>query len=87
MIQGKYFIEEEIHQMRTHKWLMSQSAGHDVGESAFFDWVFTYEGSFREWANSLPENCINCGLDCQKDSTECIKPFVEHRIKYLEKHT
>lgn len=85
MISGKYLIEEEIRQMECHKWVMSQKEGHDVGESAFFDWVQMYENSFRNWAKNIPENCINCGLKCPKRDIKCISPFIKHRINFLQK--
>ena len=83
MINIKYSNVEELRQMHIHKWLVSEKCGHDVGEAAFFDWIQRYASLFRNWTNTLPENCINCGLQCEKESNECVNPFNNKRLERL----
>jgi|GEM_PF-3040994 len=84
MIDIKYSNPEELRQMNIHKWLVSEKCGRDVGEEAFFDWIQRYARLFRSWANTLPENCINCGLQCNKDgNNKCINPFNPKRLEHL----
>jgi NAD-dependent dihydropyrimidine dehydrogenase PreA subunit len=77
---------EEFHQMDVHKWLVSEKAGHDVGQEAYFDWIKKYAALFRQWVNSLPSNCIGCGA-CNQKADECPHPFKEERIQYLSKES
>ena len=83
MIKTKYTNREEIRQMDIFKWIESEKCGYDLGDQAYITWIEKYASSFRKFANTLPELCVECGLRCNKDSSECIKPFNEHRIKFL----
>lgn len=84
MIDIKYTCAEEIRQMNIFKWIESEKCGSDIGEQACFEWVQKYAKTFREFTKTLPEQCINCGLNCPKNSNECVNPFNENRVKFFQ---
>jgi hypothetical protein len=84
----KYLNEEQVHQMSIHKWIRSEEVGHDIGECGNLDWARNYAAIFRDWAENLPLNCIQCGLTgCQgpDDDSECSHPFCNERLNLLQK--
>lgn len=83
MVNIKYVNKEEVEQMDKHKWVESEKHGHDIGPDAYLNWIELYAKPFREWSNTIPENCISCGLkDCSNTpGNECTHPFNEHRIR------
>lgn len=83
MVKLKYRNLEEIHQMLCHKWYESEKCGHDVGEGAFLDWTEKYARDFAKWADTIPEECVNCGLHKDNSHFECIQPFDKHRIQFI----
>jgi hypothetical protein len=83
----KYINEEQKHQIEIHKWISSEKEGHDVGEPGCIDWVKKYASVFRVWAESIPVDCVGCGLSgCggpDKDC-ECPHPFCTARLTMLK---
>lgn len=49
------YAEAQCEEMQKHRWIESEKAGHDLGESAYLDWVRKYAKSFREWWNMTRE--------------------------------
>jgi hypothetical protein len=43
------YLAMERDEMLRHKWIESQKAGHDLGQSAFFDWVDKHADAFRHY--------------------------------------
>ncbi len=77
---------EQARQIEKHKWLVSERAGKDMSESAVLEWVEKYAQAFRAWAETIPYECLKCGLcpECP-DRKECCQPFNEERLKRLKK--
>ena len=42
------FLNKEIKEIETYKWLESEKMGHDLGLEAEIDWVLKYGKIFRE---------------------------------------
>ena len=42
------FLNDQIHEMEKHKYIESEKAGKDLGDSALLDWIIKYAASFRE---------------------------------------
>ena len=40
------FNEEVIEEIKRHKWIESEKAGHDIGDRAAFEWL---ERHYEEW--------------------------------------
>lgn len=85
MIDMKYTNPEETRLMILYKNQESERCGYSLGNDAYLEWVDKFANAFRNWADTIPENCVNCGMSCQKDTTKCINPFNTHRIHYLHK--
>lgn len=79
----RYTNAEEIRQMNIHRWIESEKSQRDLGYGAVLDWIQKYAAQFRDWAETLPEYCVGCGKNCNRDGTDCIQPFDEGRIKYI----
>lgn len=81
----KQVNREQARQIEIHKWIASERAGKDLSDTAILEWGKKYASSFREWAESIPYECIRCGLcpDCT-NKEECCKPFDEERLKRVE---
>jgi hypothetical protein len=47
------YAEAQCKEMQKHRWIESEKAGRDLGESAYLDWVRKYAKNFRAWWNSL----------------------------------
>lgn len=87
-IKNRLINDEQKHQIEIHKWLTSEKCGYDRGNEAIREWIVSYSKLFREWAETLPFECIGC--QCCKDSQEgemCKQPFNEDRIKVIGKNT
>ena len=41
------FIALEIEEMRRHKWIQSEKAGHDLGPEALLDWAERHDRDFH----------------------------------------
>lgn len=87
MIKMKYTNPEEARLMILYEQKESEKRGYSLGNDGYTEWVKKFATIFRNWVNTIPENCINCGLNCQRDTTECVDPFNSHRIQYLHKNT
>lgn len=77
---------EQKRQIEIHKWIISERCGRDMSDTAIIEWVKNYAVSFREWAETIPYECIKCGLcpDCE-NREECCQPFSEDRLKKIKK--
>lgn len=84
-MHGSFILTEQLRQMEQYKWLKSEEAGYDLGETALFDWVDRYAASFREWAESIPSGCIGCGACVGETGMECPNPFNQRRKELLRK--
>lgn len=75
---------EQKRQIEKYKWIESEKAGRDLADDAVLDWIHKYAISFREWAETIPYECRNCGLcsECDK-SEECNQPFNEERLRRI----
>lgn len=84
-MRATYILQEQIREMEAYKWIRSQEAGYDLGETALYAWVEKYAVSFRNWAESIPSECIRCGL-CMGGETgmECPNPFNVRRKERLK---
>jgi hypothetical protein len=81
----KQVNREQAHQIEKHKWLVSEQCKKDMSDTAILEWVGKYAASFREWAESIPYECIRCGLCPEfENREECCKPFDEERLKRIE---
>lgn len=77
--------KEQRRQIEIHNWIESERAGRDVSESSSIDWANKYASSFRDWAETIPYNCINCGLCPDSEyRKECCRPFDEERLRRLK---
>lgn len=83
MIRQIFVLNEQVRQIQIHKWIESEKNQRDMSEEAVRGWVEKYASGFRKWSNSIPELCLNCGCNCQKDSSECIQPFNDLRLQKL----
>ena len=41
------FLEAQIEEMKVHKWLESEKAGHDLGQACLLDWIKDHAADFR----------------------------------------
>lgn len=50
-------LQEEMDQQRNeiqkHKWIESERAGRDLGQSAVQDWIVRYAAEWRRWRENL----------------------------------
>jgi len=84
----KYLNAEQRHQIEMYRWIRSERVGHDIGERCTLDWVYNYAAVFREWAENIPTQCIQCGLTgCQGPDTdnECCSPFNDLRLNLMQR--
>lgn len=49
------YAEAQCEEMRKHRWIESEKAGRDLGESVYLDWVKKHAKNFRDWWNSTKE--------------------------------
>ncbi len=50
------FIQRQLEEIKRHKWIESEKAGHDLGEVAVVQWVEQYaEGFHREMVGKQGE--------------------------------
>lgn len=47
-MEFQQFMQEQCEEMKRHKWIESEKAGHDLGNQAIRDWVYKYAKQFRE---------------------------------------
>lgn len=85
-IKNHLINEEQKRQIDIHKWLTSEKCGFDRGNEAIREWVHRYSQLFREWAESIPYECIEC-LCCKEPQkgSMCKQPFSKGRVEVLEK--
>lgn len=84
-MRDSFILTEQLRQMERYKKLKSEEAGYDLGETALFDWVDRYAASFREWAESIPSECISCGACMGETGMECPHPFNWRRKELLRR--
>ena len=62
-IEFQEFCRCQVEEIKRHKWIESEKAGHDLGRAAVDDWVKKYAKTYREeWEHSHPEKkCDQCG--------------------------
>lgn len=84
-VRAAYILSEQVREMEAYKWIRSQEAGYDLGETALYGWVERYAVSFRKWADSIPAECISCGA-CISGETgmECPNPFNVQRKERIK---
>ena len=77
--------EEQKRQIALHRWIESEKAGRDLKEEAEIDWVDRFASSFRNWVETVPSECLKCGL-CENGTNckFCRNPFNPNRIKRIE---
>lgn len=46
-------MNDQIHEMEKHKYIESEKAGKDLGDSALLDWIVKYAAKFREEWESI----------------------------------
>lgn len=78
----KQVNREQKRQIEIYKWLESERAGRDLADKAVMEWIRKYAISFRRWAETIPYECVRCGLcpDCESRE-ECCRPFDEERLR------
>ena len=81
----KFVLQEQRRQMEEYKWLRSEEAGIDLGETALLDWVSRFAEEFRDWAEGIPVECIFCG-DCMSGETgiQCMHPYNQKRLELIK---
>lgn len=42
------FLQLQAEEMKKYKWIESEKAGHDLGNTAISDWIKKYAKNFRE---------------------------------------
>jgi len=57
-IKFKEFMKAQRQEILKHKWLESEKAGRDLGQSAVMDWISKYAKLYRSWWNSYRRNKI-----------------------------
>jgi|WetSurMetagenome_2_1015567.scaffolds.fasta_scaffold593962_1 hypothetical protein len=84
----KQIIREQIRLIEIHKWIESEKAGRDVSDTATLQWIDEFGYPFRIWAESLPYECLHCGL-CPDHETreECCQPFNQERLSRIQSKT
>lgn len=87
MIKMKYVNPEEARLMTLYEYCESKKRGHSIGYHGYIEWVDKFGTAFRDWASTIPEKCIECGLGCGKNGNECINPFNPIRLHRLGKDT
>jgi hypothetical protein len=43
------FLSDECGEMQRYKWIESEKAGYDLGNTAVMDWIKKYAASYRCW--------------------------------------
>lgn len=43
----RQYLDLEMQEMRRHKWIESEKAGHDLGADALIDWIENHSAAFR----------------------------------------
>jgi len=43
----KQFMQDQIHEIEVHKWLISEKAGKDLGQDAVRNWIEANANDFR----------------------------------------
>lgn len=55
------FTRLQLEEMKRHKWIESEKAGHDLGQQAILDWVDRYAAGFRDHVRRLSGERIEEG--------------------------
>lgn len=84
-LRATYILQEQMREMEIYRWIRSEEAGYDLGETAYYGWVEKYAASFRKWSDSIPAECVGCGT-CVTGETgmECPNPFNVQRKQRIE---
>lgn len=76
----------QVEEMRRHRWIESQKAGHDVGEKAFSDWVNNYAKLYRSEYEETYEEMIERVTKEVRCEVQRSLPFAtEDIVKFLTK--
>lgn len=43
------YMQLQMEEIRRHKWIESEKAGRDLGQSAVFDWIQNYSHLYRNY--------------------------------------
>jgi hypothetical protein len=49
LIRDEDILKKELEEILKHKWIESEKAGYDLGESAIWDWIQRYAPQFRNY--------------------------------------
>lgn len=84
-IRATYILQEQMREMEIYRWIRSEESGYDLGETAYYGWVEKYASEFRKWSDSIPAECIDCGV-CVTGETgiECLNPFNVQRKERIK---
>lgn len=78
---------EQKRQIEKHKWIESEKAGRDLKDEAIEDWINRFASKFRKWIETIPSECLNCGLCSDgKNRKYCKNPFNPERISRINRH-
>lgn len=44
----KQFMEDQVEEIKTHKWIESEKAHKDLGDEAVKDWIKNYAAEYRK---------------------------------------
>lgn len=78
---------EQKRQIEIYKWIESEKAGRDLKDEAIEDWINRFASKFRKWIETIPSECINCGLCSDgKKRKYCKNPFNPERIEKINKN-
>lgn len=46
------YTAAQLEEIRKHKWIESEKAGHDLGQECCLEWIKLYAAKFRSWWES-----------------------------------
>lgn len=76
----------QVEEMKRHRWIESQKAGHDVGEDAFADWVRNYASDYRSEYEETYEEMIERVTEEVRCEVQRSLPFADESIvRFLTK--
>jgi hypothetical protein len=59
IMDQKKICQNQVEEMKRHRWIESQKAGRDVGREAFEDWIKKHAEKYRKEYNETYEEMIN----------------------------
>jgi hypothetical protein len=65
----KEFLQDELDEIKKHKWIESEKVGYDLGETCCLEWITAFAARYRkEWENKngkiVEEIEIEDGINC-----------------------